>query len=102
MEGRTPTIENNEMYSKEEFIKKFNNFHLVFAVRDPEYLPDIKEFLQINYPVEFGEFKEKFQKTGNLPTKTVVANNIDALFRMYLVLKQDGKFSNKALGLIYW
>lgn len=101
MEGVQSIIENNEVFLKEEFIKKFDNFHLIFSIDDPRYLSNIKEFLQINYLVEFEELKKKFKEKGSLFTD-VVKENIDVLYELYLALKQDGKFSNKNLGLKYW
>jgi len=48
-------IENNELYSEKEFIEQFNNFHLIFIIEDPEYLPNIKKFLQDNCSTDFEE-----------------------------------------------
>jgi len=99
MEGKTPTIENNEMYSKEEFVKKFNNFHLVFTVRDPEYLPDIKEFLKSHFFDKFEEIKKDFQER-TLSRRKIADKHINTFYEIYTVLKREG-FSNKDLGLFY-
>ena len=88
------------LYSQEEFIKRFNNFHLIFTVDDPEYLPKIKQFIQVDYPAEFAEIKRKL-KVENLSVKTI-KENITILYKIYLALKQKGNFSNKELGLEYW
>ena len=95
-------IENNELYSETEFIEQFNNFHLIFIIEDPEYLPNIKKFLQDNCSTDFEEVKKRFKEGENLSTRIIIKNNIAVLYKIYLTLKQSGKFSNKQLGLKYY
>lgn len=90
-------------YSKEEFEKQFNNFHLVFMIDDPKYMSDVKKVLQNEKenPVlykKFQKIKEEFKKGDR---KEVIKNDKEELYYIYEVLRKKG-FSNKRLGLIYW
>lgn len=100
-----PILEKNEIYPKEEFIKKFNNFHLIFTQPDPEYLSDIKEFLHLSrHADKFKEIKERFEKKEERKEsrQKIIEEYMSDFYEMYMALRKDNKFSNKQLGLIYW
>ena len=71
---------------------------------NPEYLPKIKQFIQIDYPAEFKELRIKFKKDGDdkVLRERIIRENVVILYRIYLALRQKGNFSNQKLGLQYW
>lgn len=106
----TPIIYKHEQthFSYEEFIKRFNNFYLIFMIGEPWYRENIKKVLQDekNDPVlykSFQKMREEFEKTklNNVNLQNVVEKNKKELFDIYKTLREKG-FSNKELGLTYW
>jgi hypothetical protein len=105
MEGPLTKIENNEIYLQEEFIKKFENFHLLFSIKyDEEFGRRFfaQKFLLENYPIRmiyFGDVFKKKKSCDDIPQ--IVSENMDTLYPMYTALRKEG-FSNKELGLKYY
>ncbi|MFA6353528.1 MAG: hypothetical protein WCW93_01190 [Candidatus Paceibacterota bacterium] len=107
-EGKRSTYELKEHeYSFEEFNKQFNNFHLIFAVDNKEYMSSVKGvLLSGEYSKKFEEIKEKFNKRikDEKKRKTpsdIKQEHISDLYEIYKDLRKKG-FSNKQLGLKYW
>ena len=107
-----PTIYKHEQtqFSLEEFEKRFNNFHLVFMIDEPEYeyMSKVKGFLlQSKYSDRFTEIKERFKKMEKKEVnkenrRDIIKEYMSDFYNMYLELRKDKRFSNKNLGLIYW
>ena len=108
MDERSPKNEHKHvktLFAPEEFVAHFDNFHLIFATEDkPFYLQNIKKFLQERYTKEFEEITREFKTGYSLGKETPEILNAkkDLLYRIYLALRQEGKFSNEELGLKYW
>ena len=102
---KTPITYQHEQtqYAKEEFLKQFGNFHLIFMVDGIDYMSDVKKFLQNEKedPVMFEKFKKIKEEFKNKSHGEVIKNNTENLFQIYEFLRKKG-FSNKQLGLQYW
>ena len=90
-----------DLFDETTFNERFSNFHLIFACYDdPEYRPAITAFLQAHYPEEAARMVAEIK--GVSRPNAVKPELLSSFYDLYLKLRNEGGFSNRDLGLIYW